>query len=85
MARLARWCYRHRFVVVLAWLVVLLSVIGIDLHCQCEYDQVLAVNPDDPSTMYMGQIKLHRSRDGEEGRTRNPTSRNAPRPLDDRS
>ncbi len=30
MSRLARWCYRHRFVVVIAWLVVLFSVIGIE-------------------------------------------------------
>lgn len=41
-----------------------LSVIGIDLACQCEYDQVLAVNPDDPAILYMGQVKLHRSVDG---------------------
>ena len=30
MAGLARWCYRHRVVVVAAWLVVLVSVIGIE-------------------------------------------------------
>ena len=30
MAGLARWCYRHRVIVVVAWLVVLVSVIGIE-------------------------------------------------------
>lgn len=28
MARLARWCFRHRVIVVVAWLVVLFSVVG---------------------------------------------------------
>ena len=30
VARFARWCYRHRVIVVIAWLVVLVSVIGIE-------------------------------------------------------
>ena len=30
MARLARWCYRHRVIVVVAWLVVLFSVVGVE-------------------------------------------------------
>ena len=30
MAVFARWCYRHRIVVVVAWLVVLGTVIGVD-------------------------------------------------------
>ena len=30
MASFARWCYHHRLVVLIAWLVVLASVIGID-------------------------------------------------------
>lgn len=30
MARLARWCYQHRVIVVIAWLVVLFTVFGIE-------------------------------------------------------
>ena len=30
MASFARWCYRHRIIVVIAWLVVLFSVVGIE-------------------------------------------------------
>ena len=30
MASFARWCYRHRVIVVIAWLVVLFSVAGIE-------------------------------------------------------
>ena len=30
MASFARWCYRHRLIVVIAWLVVLATVIGVD-------------------------------------------------------
>ena len=30
MASLARWCFRHRLIVVVAWLVVLVSVVGIE-------------------------------------------------------
>ena len=30
MATFARWCYRHRIIVVVAWLVVLATVIGVD-------------------------------------------------------
>ena len=30
MASFARWCYRHRIIVVIVWLVVLVSVIGIE-------------------------------------------------------
>lgn len=30
MARLARWCFRHRFIVVLVWVVALVAVIGIE-------------------------------------------------------
>ncbi len=30
MASFARWCYRHRLVVLIAWLVVLATVIGVD-------------------------------------------------------
>ena len=30
MARLARWCYRHRLIVVVAWLVVLFSVVVVE-------------------------------------------------------
>jgi RND superfamily putative drug exporter len=30
VARFARWCYRHRVVVVVAWLVVLCSVVGVE-------------------------------------------------------
>ena len=30
MASFARWCYRHRVIVVIAWLVVLFSVVGIE-------------------------------------------------------
>jgi len=41
-----------------------LSVIGLDLSCQCEYDQVLAVNPEEPATLYTGQVRLNRSLDG---------------------
>jgi len=30
MASFARWCYRHRLIVVIAWLVILATVIGVD-------------------------------------------------------
>jgi RND superfamily putative drug exporter len=30
MASFARWCYRHRIIVVIAWLVMLATVIGVD-------------------------------------------------------
>jgi photosystem II stability/assembly factor-like uncharacterized protein len=41
-----------------------LSITGIDLGCQCEFDQVLAVDPTDPDVMYAGMVRLHRSIDG---------------------
>ncbi len=41
-----------------------LSVIGSSLWCQCSYDQVIAIHPTDPSTMYWGGIRLFRTTDG---------------------
>ena len=30
MASFARWCYRHRLIVVIAWIVILATVVGVD-------------------------------------------------------
>lgn len=41
-----------------------LSVIGHDLWCQCAYDQMIAVDPENPDILYSGTIKLARTTDG---------------------
>jgi photosystem II stability/assembly factor-like uncharacterized protein len=41
-----------------------LSVIGHDLWCQCDYDQMIAVDPQNPNIIYSGTIKLARTTDG---------------------
>lgn len=40
-----------------------LSVNGSSLWCQCDYDQVVAVDPSNTSTMYWGGIRLFRTTD----------------------
>ncbi len=44
MARLARWCYRHRIVVVVAWLVVLFSVIGVERAVGSAYSNSIGLS-----------------------------------------
>jgi RND superfamily putative drug exporter len=43
VASLARWCYRHRITVVVAWLVVLLSVAGIELSVGSAYSNTFTL------------------------------------------
>lgn len=41
-----------------------LSTLSTDLWCQCEYDQAIAVKPDDHAVIYLGQIRLYRTMNG---------------------
>ena len=49
MASLARWCYRHRVIVVIAWLVVLLSVVGIQRAVGSAYSNAFTLPGTDSS------------------------------------
>ncbi len=41
-----------------------LSVIASSLGCQCGYDQVVAIHPENPDIMYWGGVRLFRTDDG---------------------
>ena len=43
MASFARWCYRHRRIVVIAWLAVLISVIGIERAVGSAYSETFTL------------------------------------------
>ena len=43
MASFARWCYRHRVIVVIAWLVVLFSVVGIERVVGSSYSNTFSL------------------------------------------
>ena len=49
MAAFARWCYRHRIIVVIAWLAVLLSVIGVERAVGSSYSNTFTL-PGSEST-----------------------------------
>jgi len=40
------------------------SVLAAALGCQCGYDQVVAIHPEDPDIMYFGGVRLFRTVDG---------------------
>ena len=49
MASFARWCYRHRVIVVIAWLVVLFSVVGIQRVAGSAYSNAFTLPGTDSS------------------------------------
>ncbi len=49
MASLARWCYRHRVIVAIAWLVVLFSVVGIQRVAGSAYSNAFTLPGTDSS------------------------------------
>ncbi len=57
MAGLARWCYRHRVIVLVAWLVVLVSVIGIERAVGSSYTDSFSL----PGTESSRGLQLLRS------------------------